>query len=74
MIEVRKEILKTRKISIFDLAPTKLDENDQLIVAGHPVTVEHEEHAVGEITGMKERKVQKPLQVSHHRCKRIEGE
>ena len=74
MIEVKKEILETLKISIFDLAPTKLDENDELIVAEHPVVVEHEKHTVGESTGMKECKVQKPLQVSHHRCKSIQGE
>ena len=41
----------------FDLAPTELHENDQLIVAGHPV-----------IDG-----VQQDLQESHHHCKKIEG-
>ena len=41
----------------FDLTATELHENDQLIVAGHPV-----------IDG-----VQKPLQESHHHCKKIEG-
>lgn len=61
MIEVKKEKLDELNISIFDLAPTTLDEKDQLIIAGHPVVVECEE------------KVQKPLQLSYHRCKRIEG-
>ena len=73
MIEVKKEKLDELKISTFDLAPTTLDENDQLIIAGHPVVVEHEEQTVGGSTVMVEHKVQKPLQVSHHRCKRIEG-
>ena len=73
MIEVKKEKLDELNISIFDLAPTTLDEKDQLIIAGHPVDVESEEQTVGDSTVMVEHKVQKPLQVSHHQCIRIEG-
>ena len=57
MIEVEKTKLDELEITPFDLTPTDLRENDQLIVAGHPV-----------IDG-----VQKPLQESQHRCKHIEG-
>ena len=57
MIEVKKEKLDELKIFPFDLTPTELDEDDQLIIAGHPV-----------IDGE-----QKPLQISRHRCKHFEG-
>ena len=60
MIEVKKEILDDLKITPFDLTSTNstnLDENDQVIIAGHPV-----------IDG-----VQKPLQLSRHRCMHFEG-
>ena len=73
MIEVKTEKLDELKISTFDLTPTTLKEMDQLIIAGHPVVVEREEQTVGDSTVMVEHKVQKPLQVSHHRCIRIEG-
>ena len=57
MIEVEKKEVDELKISPFDLTPTKLDEDDQLIVAGHPV-----------IDG-----VQQHLQLSFHRCKKTLG-
>ena len=73
MIEVKKEKLDELKISTFDLAPTTLDEKDPLIIAGHPVVVEREEKTVGGSTVIVEHEVQKPLQISRHQCKRIEG-
>ena len=57
MIEVEKKEVDELKIYSFDLTPTELDENDQLIVAGHP-----------EIDG-----VQQHLQVLSDRCKKILG-
>ena len=57
MIEVKKEILDDLKITPFDITPIKLDENDQVIIAGYPV-----------IDG-----VHKPLQLSRHRCMHFEG-
>ena len=57
MIEVKKEKLDELRIFPFDLTPTELNENDQLIVAGHPV-----------IDG-----VQQKLQLSFHRCKKKLG-
>lgn len=58
MIEVKKEKLNELKIFFFDLTPTELYENDQLTVAGHPVSDDG---------------VQYPLQISHHQCKKILG-
>ena len=55
-IEVEKDKLDS-KISLFDLTPTELDEDDPLIVAGHPF-----------IGG-----VQKPLQITWHKCMKILG-
>lgn len=57
MVEVKKEVLDEFKIHPFSLTPTKLDENDQLIVAQHPVKA-------GE---------QQPRQLSFQRCKKILG-
>ena len=57
MIEVQKNEVDELKISPFDLTPTNLEENDLLMVAGHP-----------EIDG-----VQQPLLLSFHRCKKILG-
>ena len=58
MIEVKKEKLDELKISFFDLTFTELHENDQLIVAGHPLSHDG---------------VQQPLQISQHRCIKILG-
>jgi len=57
MLEVKKEVLDELKICPFNLTPTQVDENDQLIVAQHPVKG-------GE---------QQPRQLSFQRCKKIIG-
>ena len=57
MIEVKKEKLDELKITPFDLTCTKLEEMDQLMIAGHP----------------EQDNEQKPLQLSFHQCKKILG-
>ena len=57
MVEVDKEKLRELNITPFDLTPTKLEEMDQLMVAGHPI-IDNK---------------QQPLQWSSDQCKKLLG-